>query len=203
MWFTLLVPLLTKIFGETGIIGQYIQTKAKINQTALDNKLQLEIATLEYNKQQGINAVESEKNKLAATPFWFKLISYIILNYPIVLAYCSAEKGRVLFENIGVIPKWYAMLYVAVVGVIWGLPVAANWMGEVFKGMQDFWSNRQDKKIEKILAVGEANTTTVDQAIKLAYDIQRKLSPNGQLSSSDVDRLRPIIEQSVKDNHNG
>ncbi len=32
MWFTLLVPLLTRLFGVDGVIGQYIQTKQQIKQ---------------------------------------------------------------------------------------------------------------------------------------------------------------------------
>lgn len=193
MWWTLISPVFTAIFGEAGVISQYIQTKAKISQTALDNKLQLGIATLEYNKQLGINAVESEKNKLAATPAWFKFISYIILNYPIILAYFSASKAEALFKNISIIPAWYAMLYVSVVGVIWGLPATANWMGSVFQNLQESWANRQDKKIEKIKVINEAI---------LADNLRKTVFKQG-MTQEQWDAITSSVKLASQDDKNG
>ncbi len=196
MW-PLITTLAGYLFKSDGIIGKYLDTKAQTAQAKATADLELQRAQIEYAKQEGINVVESERNKLNATGQWFKFVSYVLLNYPIVVTIYSPAKGKEIFENIGIIPEWYAMLYVAVVGVIWGLPVAANWMGNVFSAIQRAWAMRQDKKIEKIQAVGEANTITVDQAIKLAYEVQRKLSPTGTLTQQQVDAAKPIIEQAL------
>lgn len=195
MWWTLLAPIATSIFGKDGIIGTYISTKQAIEQKKQDNAYLLEVSRNDLIKQQGIDEVEREKLRVAnAAPAWFKFVSYVLLNYPLILAFISDEKGKAAFKTIESIPMWYAMLYVGVVSVIWGLPVASNWMQNVFGAMQQAWAVRQDKKIEKIQALGDANLITFDQAVKMAYDVQRKLSPNGMLSPQQVEAMRPTIE---------
>jgi hypothetical protein len=194
MWFTLLAPLLTGIFGKDGIIGTYITTKQQIQQKEQDAKLQLAIANIELIKQQGIDEVDREKLRVAnAAPAWFKLISYIMINYPLILVFISDEKGKAAFKTIESIPMWYAMLYVGVVSVIWGLPVASNWMSNVFNAMQQAWAVRQDKKIDVISAKGNAESLNLEQAKKQIFDIMRKTT--GTLSQPQVDAANPIIDQ--------
>ncbi len=193
MWFTLLAPFLTGIFGKDGIIGTYIATKQAIQQKELDAKYQLAVANVELIKQQGSDAVQSEKNKLDATSQGFKFVTFVLINIPVIIICFSPSKGKDIFENFALIPVWYAQLYAAIYGIIWGLPVAASAMASIFGAIQQAWANRQDKKIEKIQALGEANGLNLDQAKKQIFDIMRKTT--GTLSQPQVDAANPIIDQ--------
>ncbi len=198
MWLTLLAPIVTTIFGKDGIIGTYFQTKQKIEQTKEDNRLQIEISTLEYNKQQGINAVESEKNKLASTSSGFKYSTFILINIPVIMICLSPARGKEIFENFALIPVWYAQLYAAIYGIIWGLPVAASAMSSIFVAIQQAWSIRQDKKIEKIQAIGEANGLNTDQAKKEIFDIMKKVTGLQGYTQQQVDSITPILDKVLK-----
>ncbi len=194
MW-PLITTLAGYLFKSDGIIGKYLDTKAQTAQAKATADLELQRAQIEYAKQEGINVVESERNKLNATGQWFKFVSYVLLNYPIVVTIYSPAKGKEIFENIGIIPQWYAMLYVAVVGVIWGLPVAANWMSSVFQAIQQAWASRQDKKIEKIQALGEATALNLDQAKKEIFDTLKKAANLPGYTQAQVDIINPVLDK--------
>ena len=195
MWFTLLVPLLTKIFGSDGVIGQYIATKQQIQQKEQDAKLELAKANIELIKQQGSDAVESEKNKLAATGQGFKFTTFVLINIPVIIVCFDPVRGKDIFANIGLIPVWYAQLYAAIYGVIWGLPIAANTMGSIFSAIQQAWAVRQDKKIEKIQALGEAKSLNTEQAKKEIFDTMKKAVNLNGYTQAQVDILNPVLDK--------
>lgn len=195
MWFTLLVPLLTKIFGADGVIGNYIKTKQETQQKEQDAELELAKAKLELIKQQGVDAVESEKNKLQATSQGFKFVTFILINIPVIIVCLIPSKGKEIFENLTLIPVWYAQLYAAIYGIIWGLPVAAGAMSSIFSAIQDAWSQRQDKKIEKIQAVGEARALGLDQAKKEIFDTLKKAVNLNGYTQAQVDILNPVLDK--------
>lgn len=181
MWSTAISGIISLLTG--GISNWFQQKKVES-----DAKLELAKSNLELIKQQGVDAVESEKNKLAATGQWFKFISYVLLNYPIIITVWNPSSGKEIFNSIGIIPQWYAMLYVAVVGVIWGLPIASNWMSSVFSNIQDAWSLRQDKKIEKIKAVNET---------KLFASLRKTIFKQG-LTQEQVGAIQEALKESIE-----
>jgi len=192
MWFTLLAPLFTSIFGKDGVVGTYLSTRQQIQQKEQDAKLQLAVANIELIKQQGIDAVQSEQNKLAATSSGFKYTTFVLINIPVVIMCISPTKGKDIFENFALIPVWYAQLYAAIYGIIWGLPVAASAMSSIFSAIQDAWADRQDKKIEKIQVLGEASTLNLDQAKKQIFDIMRT---TGAITQPQVDAVDKAIDR--------
>lgn len=194
MWWTLLAPIASSIFGKDGIIGTYIATKQAIEQKKQDNAFLLEQSREDRIKQQGIDAVESEKNKLAATTPLFKSSVFWLFSLPIIITVLSPSRGRQIFDAMSIVPVDYMKMYFALIAVIWGIPVGANIMSGVMQSIQDMWNVRNKGKIDKIQALGDANLITFDQAVKMAYDVQRKLSPNGMLSPQQVESMRPTIE---------
>lgn len=175
MWFTLLAPLLTGIFGKDGVIGQYVQTKAAKAQAENELALQIQRDKFEYSKIAAQAAVESEKNKLAATSQSFKAISFGIINIPVILTCINRNLGEYIWANLNTIPVWYAQMYVAVVFVIWGLPVVGNATQTIFSSIQDMWNVRNQGKVDRIVA---ANTAHINED-KLAQLLRDKLFPNG------------------------
>src|SRR6185503_405699 len=95
-------------------------------QAKADLDLQVEKDKLALSTTMAQAAVTSEQNKLAATSQGFKTFSYCLLTLPILIVCIYPAGGKDIFSNLSLIPSWYAQLYVAVVGVIWGLPIASS-----------------------------------------------------------------------------
>lgn len=195
MWLTLLVPFLTKIFGSDGVVGKYIATKQEIEQKKQDAQLARETAQLELIKQQGIDAVESEKNKLQATSQGFKFVTFVLINIPVIVIVAFPSRGKEIFENFALIPVWYAQLYAAIYGIIWGIPVAASAMSSIFTAIQQAWQQRQDKKIEKIQVLGEAQQIGKDAAKKEIFDTMKKAVNLNGYTQAQVDLLNPVLDK--------
>ncbi len=195
MWMTLLLPLLTGLFGKDGVIGTYISTKQAIVQKEQDAKLELAKANVELIKQQGINAVDSERIKLAATGQGFKFVTFILINIPVITICIAPNKGKEIFENFALIPVWYAQLYAAIYGIIWGLPATVNAMASIFSAIQEAWTQRQDKKIEKVVAVTQAKVQSVDDAKKEVYDGVKKAIGLLGWSQQQVNAIDPVLDK--------
>lgn len=190
-----LLPLLSGLIGENGLFGKYLKTKAETAQATADFNLQYQKAQLDYASKMAEAAVNQQANQLAATSQSFKFVSYTLLTLPILIVCFFPSYGKDIFNNLGLIPSWYAQLYVAVVAVIWGLPVASNVVGNIFAGVQSAWDARQDKKIEKIQAIGEAKAGNLDAAKKEIFDTLRKAT--GALSQAQVDSINPVLDKVI------
>jgi len=154
MWLALL-PLLSAFFGENGPLGMYLKTKAQQVQAAAELALQVEKDKLTLSTVMAQAEVQSTQIKLAATSQGFKTFSYCLLTLPILIVCIYPEGGKAVFTNLSLIPSWYAQLYVAVVGVIWGLPIASSAVSGIFSAVQQAWLERQPIKIDKIKALNE------------------------------------------------
>lgn len=193
MWFTALIPILSNFFGENGPLGQFFKTKAQKVQAQQDLDLQVEKDKMALSMQMAQNEVESEKNKLNATGQGFKFVSFCLITLPIVITCIVPEYGRRIFENLSVIPVGFMQLWAAVVGVIWGLPIAANTMTAIFSAIQSGWNLRNQGKIEKIQAIGQQENMNLDQAKKQIFDILREV--NGVITQSQVAKMDPILDK--------
>lgn len=194
MW-PLVIPFLTSIFGKDGPVGQWLTTKQQQAQAKADLDLQIEKDKLQLTVIMAQAAVDSERNKLAATSQTFKAISFFLLNVPIIITCLSDNRGKMLWDNLSAVPVWYAQLYVSVVFVIWGLPVVANATGTIFNAIQQAWGARNQGKIAKIQALGEANGLNTEQATKQIFDIMRKTM--GAVSQAQVNAADPLIKSFV------
>lgn len=154
MW-AMFIPLISSMLGENGPLGQYFKTKA---QTVLaTQQAQLEIKKAEITMATEVakaNVLQSQ-NQLAATSQTFKAFSYALLTIPIIIVCIAPAYGKDIFNHLALIPVWYAQLYVAVVGVIWGLPIASSAVSGIFSAVQQSWLERQPIKIEKLKVLNE------------------------------------------------
>lgn len=193
MW-AALIPLLSGLFGQNGPLGQYLATKSQQIQAKADLDAQIERDKLALSQQLAQAAVDSEKNKLAATSQSFKAFSFILLNIPIVITCLSKVHGADLWGNLNLVPVWYAQLYVAVVFVIWGLPTVANASGTIFQAIQQAWDYRNQGKIAKIQALGEANSLNLEQAKAQIFDIMKQTVNLNGYTQPQVDAINKVLD---------
>lgn len=194
MW-ALLLPLVTSLFGENGPLGQYLKTKAAKQQADAELALQIQKDKMALSGIMAQAAVDSEKNKLAATSQTFKAVSFLLLNIPIIITCLSNSQGEALWTNLTLIPVWYAQMYVAVVFVIWGLPVVGNATGTIFSAVQQAWEVRNRGKIDKIQAIGEANGMNTEQAKKEIFDTLKKVTGLQGYTQQQVDVISPVLDK--------
>jgi hypothetical protein len=187
-------PIIASIFsGLTGPIGEYFKTKAQIAATEQQTKLEVRRAELTMATEMAKANVEQSKAQLAATSQAFKAFSYTFLTLPIIIVCIYPTLGKEIFENLGLIPVWYAQLYVAVIGVIWGLPIASTAVSGIFSAVQSAWDARNKRQIQKINALGEASALNLEQAKKEIFDTMRKT--NGIVSQAQVDAIGPVLDK--------
>ena len=207
MWFAALIPVLSQIFGENGPIGQYLKSKAQRVQAKADLDTQIQRDKLALASTLAQAAVDSERNKLSTTGQGFKFVTFCMLSLPIVLTCFFPEYGKRIFENLAFVPVAWFQMWATVIGVIWGLPIAANAMTTILASVQQLWESRNAGKIAKIVAMGEANGLNIDQAKKQIFDIMRKTT--GSLTQHQVDAANPVVDKAFDlakqalDSHNG
>lgn len=173
------------LFGENGPLGQYFKTKAQTAQLEQQKQLEIKRAEIDFAKEEAQARVEQQKNQLAATSQTFKAVSYFFLTAPIILVCLpfTSSYGEQIFHNLGLVPSWYAQLYVAVVATIWGLPVAANAVNGIFSSVQEAWAAKREFKtnIKQIESETVIKTTEAQAEVdKKYFDTLRKLGPISQ-----------------------
>lgn len=154
MW-AALIPLISSLLGENGPLGQYFKNKATIVEATQQAQLEIKKAEITMATEVAKANVQQSANQLAATSQSFKAFSYALLTLPIIIVCVMPAVGKDIFANLALIPSWYSQLYVAVVGVIWGLPIASSAVSGIFTAVQQSWVERQPLKIEKIKALNE------------------------------------------------
>ena len=188
MWMAL-IPLLSSLFGENGPIGSYLKTQAAKVQAQAELDLQVEKDKLALSTAMAQAQVESEANKLNATSQGFKAFSYALLTFPIIVVCLLPNVGKDIFANLSLIPSWYAQLYVAISGVIWGLPIASSAVNGIFSSVQQAWIDRQPHQIAKIKAVNENI---------LAEQLRQNLFKNG-MTQAQWDAILNAANSSIQD----
>jgi hypothetical protein len=206
MWFTLLAPLISGIFGENGPLGQYFKTKALQVQASADLAMKVEQNKLEMSRDLAQAAVESEKNKLNATGQGFKFVTFCMLSLPILITCVFPEFGKRIFDNLALVPVGWFQLWALVIGVIWGLPIAANAMTTVLTSLQEVWNQRNEGKIAKIQALGEASGMNLEQAKAQIFDIMKQTVNLNGYTQAQVDGINKVLDpllQKIGGRNNG
>jgi len=189
-------PILGSIFsGLTGPIGEYFKTKAQISAAENQTKLEVKRAEMTMATEIAKANVEQSKAQLNATSQTFKAFSYTFLTLPIVIVCVYPALGKDIFANLSLIPVWYSQLYIAVVGVIWGLPIASSAVSGIFSAVQDSWDASNKRKIQKINALGEATALNLEQAKKEIFDTMKKAVNLNGYTQAQVDILNPVLDK--------
>jgi len=184
-----LIPLLSGIFGEKGPIGQYFKTKAAQVQAEQDYKL----AVLKANTEAAIQASKSDttqrSNYLGATSQGFRQGTFYWVSAIILYSIIFPSKAEALWFNFEAIPQWVQYIYLGMLSVTWGLPIAKENIGLMFSSIGRGMAARRDFKLEKIKAINEE---------VLATELRRTLFKNG-MTQEQWEAIRNAAELSNED----
>lgn len=194
MWFAAIIPLLTGIFGETGVLGKYLSTKAAQIQAQQELILQVERDKMQLSRDLAQAAVDSEKNKLSATSQTFKNIVFFMLSAPILLTMLAPGHGKAIFDSLSIVPGYYMQMYFTIIGVIWGLPVASNALSVIMAGVSSFLDARGERQVGKIAAIGEQKSLNLEQAKAQIFDIMKQTVKLNGYTQGQVDAINKVLD---------
>ncbi len=149
MWFAALIPLLSGIFGENGPLGQYFKNKAAVIQAEQEYKLALLKAQAEQVKAEVEGDTAQRANYLAATSVGFRQGTFYFLSSIIIFSIIVPSRAADMWHNFSLIPQWVQYIYVGMLSVTWGLPVAKENIGLMFSSIGRAVETRREFKLEK------------------------------------------------------
>jgi len=151
MW-AMLLPLISGILGENGPIGQYFKTKALQVQANEEYKLAALKAESERVVAESVADTTQRSNYLGATSQGFRQGTFYWVSAIILYSIVFPSKAEALWHNFGLIPEWVQYVYVAMLSVTWGLPIAKENIGLMFTSIGRGLEARRQYKIDKIQA---------------------------------------------------
>lgn len=146
MW-ALIVPLISSLLGENGPLGQYF--KIKSDKIAAEEKYNL--AVLQSQAQLAQTDAQQVTDRLSSTSREFKQSTFWFIAFPVVITMCpwTSDFAVTMWANFGLIPQWFQVLFVSVYSSIWGLPIAKEYLGGMFKSLGNAVESRRGYKLEK------------------------------------------------------
>jgi len=180
----LLVPLFSLLSNIPGMIGQYFQKKQEIELVKIDNKAKLEIAKQEFITVQAKADSDRAIQALSSTSPFFKHYVFWMLSSPFISCLVGyPEYAQMVFHNLNSLPEWYLLIYTAIIGVIFGIPVPGSVMGNIWEGLKESRQNSREYKLAKINRVALANS------------IRARSGPMTQAQVDGMDKIVDLIEQ--------
>ncbi len=144
MW-ALLVPLISQLLGENGPLGQYFKIKA--DTITAENNYKLEV--LKAQTEQAKAEVQQISDRLNSTSQEFKQLTFWFICAPVLLTMFCPNFAVTMWHNFTLIPEWFQILFVSVYSSIWGLPIAKEYLGGMFKSLGNAIDTRREFKLEK------------------------------------------------------
>ncbi len=152
---TALVPL---IGGFTQPIKDYFSFKKQQADKAYD----LELAKIEAEKQAVISTNESRtqqiRDYLGAVSKSFRQFTFFFFMIPFVISMFFPEYAKVMWTNFYAIPQEFRYLFISIYSVIWGLPIADEYIGKIFGAVGRGLQAKRVYKIQKYNAKAAFST---------------------------------------------
>lgn len=144
-----LLALMPLLGGLTQPLKDYFGYKQKI--AVADQEFKL--AALKAQSEAIIAQTTADTNQraayLGATTQGFRQGTFYFLVCPVILSIVLPSYAQIMWTNFESIPEWFRVLFVSVYSVIWGLPVAKEYIGGMFASLGNAVSNRREYKLEK------------------------------------------------------
>ncbi len=158
----LLAPLFSGLMQP---IKDYLNYK---NQELSANR-DLKLAQINADKEAIIAQTQSDTtqraNYLGATSTSFRQGTFYWMSAIILYSIVCPDQAEVLWHNFRIIPHWVVYIYVAMLSVTWGLPVAKENIGLMFSSIgRGLAASREFK-----LAKAQINHKVVIDALKKAW----------------------------------
>ena len=184
MWFTALIPLLSGIFGENGVLGKYLKIKSEQLQAAEEYKLAALKAQAEASVQAMIADTEQRTSYLGATTQGFRQGTFYWVSGIILYSIVFPSKAAALWNNFDLIPEWVRYIYLAMLSVTWGLPIAKENIGLMFSSIGRGIAANREFRLEK----AKINHKVVMDSVRKAW------FPKG-MSQAQVDVLESALKE--------
>lgn len=147
---TFLMALVPLLGGLTQPIKDYFASKAK--QAELIQ--QLELAKIEAEKAAITSGNEAEVSKvqayLSSVSRNFRQGTFYFLVLPVIVSVFMPSYAEVMWKNFESIPEWFRILFVSVYSVIWGLPIAKEHLGGMFRSLGNAIQANREYKLAKL-----------------------------------------------------
>lgn len=182
MW-QLLIPVLSSLLGEKGPLGQYFKIKA--DTIAAENNYKLEI--LKAQTEQAKAEVQQVADRLNSTSQEFKQSTFWFICVPVLITMFAPQFATTMWGNFTLIPEWFQILFVSVYSSIWGLPIAKEYLGGMFKSLGNALDARREYKLEK---------ARINR--KAVFDTLKKIFPKG-MSQSQVNVIDSALDAGEKE----
>lgn len=177
----MIIPLISGLLGENGPLGQYFKSKAA--QVQAEQQLRLEI--LKSQTEAAKAEVQQVADRLGSTSQEFKQYTFWFIAVPVVITMCpwTSLFAVTMWHNFTLIPEWFQILFVSVYSSIWGLPIAKEYLGGMFRSLSAARESSREYKLEKARINREA-----------AYAVLRsKLFPKG-MSQDQVNVFEQVFD---------
>lgn len=163
--FTLILGLLSTIFGSTGIVGKYLDNKQQLAKATQDYQLALLQSQVEQAKAQIVSETDVQKAKLDSTTASFKQQTFYFLVLPIIISVCLPTYAAIMWDNFNLIPEWFRTLFATVYLTIWGVPVAGGYLTGIFRGISS-------ARADAVATTKGINTSTNNVTLEQPASIQ-------------------------------
>ena len=182
MWAGIATAILGVLGKLPGLAGDYFQTQADLKKIQLETQ---KLIAIEQQKMARVIAEHEFKHAqvlINATGRWFKYITFFIWFGPFLTTLIIPSWGIKIFDNMALMPSWYAESIVMIMFAIWGLQVSKSAIASSLQGLRDFFRERRQDKI---------NLKKVDK--KAFFDGLR--AAQGFVSDQDVSKFNKILDK--------
>lgn len=111
MWLTLLVEPV-KIWLQS--LKDKQEAKGKRDLAVINNQARLAADVQTNNAAWEMANLQDKDTGL-------RYVSYSLFALPIVVTVAAPEQGRVIFDNLALVPAWWVQTFVAINGGVWGI----------------------------------------------------------------------------------
>lgn len=148
MW-ALLVPLISQILGENGPLGKLFKIKA--DQIVAEDNYKLELLKSQTERDTAAIAADTSQrsNYLNATSQGFRQGTFYWLSAIMLYSILRPESAQIMWQNFRYTPDWFQYIYLGMLSVIWGLPIARENVALMFSSIGRGIESRREYKLEK------------------------------------------------------
>lgn len=183
----ILTTLFSLLSGLPGMLGDYFKKKQEIQVIKVDTERQIELSRQQLAAQLAQAEYERTKASLAATSEWFKYFTFAMWFGPFMVGLVSPSLAASIFSNLAGMPEWYVQSVVLIMFTIWGISTSAPVVTNIFSGMQTFFQERRQYKLDvKKLSIDKKSFYEGIRAVK------------GRVTEADVKRFDPVIDDKNK-----
>lgn len=149
-WVGAIGSVLTNVFT---LLKDYLANKKEEAKQAYNERMAEQRARQELAKERLREEYKTSQLQLTVTGKWFKYISFWGWFGPFFSTYLTPDYAQRIFENMNVLPPWYAQSCMLLMFAVWGITTSAPHIVPIFESVGKWFEDRRKKKFNLKLAV--------------------------------------------------